>query len=281
MTVTDRVVGVLGALAIVTLVVAGIALQERPGPFMHELDAAATRSRVSGSYEAVPPGSPVDAAGGCTPLPPVLECTPPRATLEIDVGPPAGASQVALAAFLLGPGEPFALGPLAPAGNTMRLVYDEAVDLTAYDALVVHAQAGAPAEAPSGPRIFHIEIGAGPADRRAAWDDETLPPLPAARGSVRLNQIGAVEISAVAIGTATGLTPFPGLVYRAWLHGPDGDTLLGELEPVDTHAGEAALGARVERVRLSAADRVLVTLEPAGASPAAPAGVPVLESAVR
>lgn len=226
--------------AVVALALLGLAAGAlRPGPFDVRLEPAAVEATAQGTYRSQEDSSVL----GVCPVPPCAART--EADLLFQGLPLPAGSYVA---WLEGGGSREFLGPLqeAPGGHRLLWSREGASDATAIALDLAGRTVAMVAVRPGGPWDVAATLG-------AAW------PVPAAEA--RVEEIGGVTVSTVATARLRDAAP-DGWELHAVLHRTDGSTVgLGALE---RDGDGSVLDGRVERVRLSAVDRLSVVLVPAG-----------------
>lgn len=270
------VVGVAGGIALALAVFGTAVVEVRSGPFEHDVTAPQVDVELAGSYMAT---GPTAAGQDCGPAPAGQVCDPPRTEVRLEAtGLPRLDGAGHYAAFLVGPGEPLALGELAPDEEGHRLDYEAAEDSRDADELVVALASGPNPQAPSVLVLGEVPL--------ADSEGETVPleaRLPGTLGEVAgrlsVGQVGVVEVSATAVATIQGLTPADGWRYEAVLVDEDGGppVSLGEL---DVSGGQASLDERVPGVVLDEHERFQVTLAPEGFEGPPGSGFPVVDVAL-
>ncbi len=269
----DRVVAIVGALAIV-LAIAGLAIVEaRTGPFDHRIDPATASVSLSGTIQ-VTAGGPAGTDGTiCMAGPPV--CQDPTTEVDLELtGLPVLRGSTGYAGFLIGSDQVLPLGALTLEGGSYHLETTEAADGRDLDRLVIRLTQEPDPESPS--PLVVLEVPVDLSDGAAELADRFEAGLGSIQGQLSVAQIGAVEVSSIADTRVEGLVSEPGWSYRAWFVDDEVHTPLGELSQEED--GAWTLDARVEHVILADQDRFLVTVEPEGSSQdVVPAGFPVLD----
>jgi hypothetical protein len=272
MAVSDVVVGAAGALVIVTALIGVVVIENRAGPYEYALEATAVTGEAAGFFRATSGGAEPQLPGDCVPVPDVITCTAPHLRVELTVSGLPEIPGHAYVAFLHGAAGGLFLGSLESTAGGSRLVHEAAVDASGYTQLLVTLEAPQDVLSSSGAVLYAKGLGTG-SDREVSLEGILQPLFPAADGDLRLSQIGAVSVSALASGTLRSVEPIAGFAYRAWLSSGDAHTRLGDY--TFDAAGVASLDVRVERVVLAAHERFLVTLEPVASDAGAPLGLPV------
>lgn len=270
----DRVVAIVGAVAILLAVAGLVIVEARTGPFDHPIGQATSSTALSGTIQ-VTSGGPAGTDGAlCTAGPPF--CDDPTTEVDLELtGLPVLQGSAGYAGFLTGTDQILPLGLLALDGETYHLETKEDADARDLDRLVISLIQGPDPETPSPFVVLAVPVELSDGDAELADRFEVgLGPI---QGRLSVAQVGAVEVSATADATIEGLAAEPGWTYLAWFVDDEGvHTPLGELSTGD--GGVWTLDARVERVTLAVQERFVVTLEPVEAEGSSgPAGFPVVD----
>lgn len=269
----DRVLAVGGGLA-VALVLGGLVVVEaNTGPFPHEVGSAPLDAQLQGTFLVERDGSPTCGPDGASGV-----CDPPRTEVVLRIeGLPSLGADGAYEAALTSPSDRLSLGTLERASGGHELAYAAEVDGDRYSSLVLEATLPGHRDAEAVPVAeVPLPTSGGEAVELGA-DLGSLPAEPS--GRVDLAQIGAVEVAVTARGTVVGVPGGPAWVPTAWLLDGSSATHLGAMEQVGD--GEAEADFREARVVLAEQDRLLVTLEPAGAVDRAQPGLPLADAPVQ
>lgn len=263
----DTVVGILGAIVIVTASIGLFIVEGRSGPATHGLATSEVVVEATGSYEETRATGTVGPGGTCIPDAPQTACTPARSKATMRFG---GLPQVPGAHYVAfldrEDGAPVRLGALAVEGDTRFLSWEEATDGRSFTTLIVTLHTGPEPAGPNGLVVYQDRFGPVEPGSEARFADTYIAMLGSGEGQVTVDQIGAVEVSATADATLSGARLPDGWTFRAWFleerAGTAGATDLGPFETIGD--GTHVLDSRVERVDLSDQRRFVVTLVPAG-----------------
>lgn len=269
----DRVVAIIGALAIVLAIIGLVLVEARTGPFDHGVGPATASTDVSGTLQVTADGPAGTDGTLCTAGLPV--CDDPTTEVDLELtGLPGLPGTPGYAGFLIGPDQVLALGMLTLEDGSYHLEATEDADGRDLDRLVISL---APEPDPGTPSPFVVlEVPVDLSDGAAELTDRFEAGVGLVQGQLSVAQVGAVEVSAIADIQVEGLVAEPGWLYRAWFVDGEVHTPLGELSQAED--GAWTLDARVEHVILADQDRFLVTLVPEGtAQDGVPAGFPVVD----
>ncbi|MBW3584102.1 MAG: hypothetical protein KY455_13505 [Euryarchaeota archaeon] len=261
--VRHLVVGIVGAVAIVLTLVGLFAIETRPGPIERPLVPAGHEVLTEGTYATRAASGDIGPGGVCVPEPPATTCTQAETQVRLRLSglPDPGAGRYH--AFLLGASAMRPLGPLDADKDGFVLRSTAARDGQDADRLLVSLESRTDTRRP-GPLIVYEQDLDDDTDLSRRYTMHLIETV----GEVRLNQIGAVEVSATAKATVPLPTPLDGWHLHAWFVDAAGRAV--DLGPFEHGDDRAVLDARVERVDLAVQTRFLVTLEPLDAAPEVP-----------
>lgn len=257
------VVGLMGAVAIVLTLVGLFVIEARPGPIERPLVPYDHEIFAEGIYTTRAASGDTGPGGACLPEPPATTCTQAETQVRLRLSGLPDAGDGAYHGFIADASGWRHLGPLDPDGDDHVLDTTESYDGREDRRLLVSLEPHVAPREP-GPIVVYRQ------DLLAAQDlsGGHSMHLVEAEGEVRLNQIGAVEMSATAKATIASPVPLTGWRLHAWFLDANGAAVdLGPFEDEGTHA---VLDVRAERVGLADQTRFIVTLEPLGTDPEAP-----------